>query len=98
MKQDTIIIIAAAAAGLYAISKMVKPGATVRPPNGSGTAGSLNNNGNVPVAEINNTALPGQPGWGWQYFSDGTAISPAGEYYFNGQRVWSPSAGVMGGV
>lgn len=96
MKQDTLIIIAAAAAGLYAISKMVKPGATIRPPTGGGTASSLNGGGTVPITEINNTALPGQQGWGWTYYSDGTAISPAGEYYYNGQRVWSPGAGQMG--
>lgn len=96
MKQDTIIIIAAAAAGLFAISRMVKPGSTMRPPNGSGTAGSLNNGGNVPITEINNTALPGQQGYGWSYYSDGTAISPTGDYYYNGQRVWSPGAGAMG--
>lgn len=35
-------------------------------------------------------ALPGQPGWGWQYFTDGTAISPEGIYYLNGREVWRP--------
>lgn len=96
MKQDTIIIMLAAAAGLYAISKMIKPAAGMRPPTGSGPASSLNNGGNVPITEINNTALPGQEGWGWQYYSDGTAISPTGVYYYNGQRVWSPASGQMG--
>lgn len=27
---------------------------------------------------------------GWQYFTDGTAISPEGKYYQNGVLVWSP--------
>lgn len=27
---------------------------------------------------------------GWQYFTDGTSISPKGEYYHNGQLVWTP--------
>lgn len=27
---------------------------------------------------------------GWQYFTDGTAISPEGSYYLNGAKVWSP--------
>jgi hypothetical protein len=27
---------------------------------------------------------------GWQYFTDGTAISPEGRYYQNGVLVWSP--------
>lgn len=26
---------------------------------------------------------------GWQYFTDGTAISPDGDYYLNGEIVWS---------
>jgi hypothetical protein len=34
--------------------------------------------------------LPGQEGYGWRYFSDGTAISPAGAYYYGGQQVYSP--------
>lgn len=40
--------------------------------------------------EITNTALPGQEGYGWQYFSDGTVIDPSGQYYQNGQLVYSP--------
>lgn len=28
---------------------------------------------------------------GWQYFTDGTAISPDGTYYYKGVPVWSPS-------
>lgn len=97
MNKDTIIIIAAAGLGLYLISKMIKPGgAVMRPPTGSGTASSLNNNGAPPVTDISNTALPGQSGWGWNYYSDGTAISPTGQYYLNGQLVWSPGAGSMG--
>lgn len=97
MKTDTLIILAAAGFGLYAIANMVKPaGAGVRPPSGSGTAGALNNYGNAPVTEINNTALPGQNGWGWTYYSDGTAIDPQGRYYFQGQLVWTPGAGSMG--
>lgn len=27
---------------------------------------------------------------GWQYFSDGTAISPDGRYFHNGDLVWAP--------
>lgn len=39
---------------------------------------------------IPNPAMEGEPGYGWQYFTDGTAISPNGEYYKNGEPVWSP--------
>lgn len=97
MQKDTLIIILAAAAGLYAISKMIKPaGAAIKPPTGGGTAASLNNYGNPPITQIQNSALPGQTGYGWTYYSDGTAIDPSGAYYFQGQRVWSPGAGAMG--
>lgn len=44
------------------------------------------------VQEISNTAGPGETGYGWRYFDNGTAISPAGEYYFEGTKVWSPSS------
>lgn len=40
------------------------------------------------AAEINNAALPGQPGWGWTYYDSGVAISPAGDYYLNGALIW----------
>ena len=97
MKSDTIIILAAAAAGLYAVAHMTRPAAAGTPrPGASGTAGALNNYGNAPITEINNTALPGQQGWGWTYYSDGTAIDPQGRYYYQGQMVWSPGAGAMG--
>lgn len=38
-----------------------------------------------------NGALPGQPGWGWDYFTDGVSISPDGVYYMNGREVWRPA-------
>lgn len=95
MKSDTLIILGAAGLGLFAIANMIKPGG-LRVPTGGGTAGALNNYGNAPVTEINNTALPGQEGWGWTYYSDGTAIDPNGVYYYQGARVWSPGAGNMG--
>lgn len=28
---------------------------------------------------------------GWKYFTDGTAIDPAGSYYSDGQLIWSPA-------
>lgn len=45
------------------------------------------------VTEVDNTALPGDEAYGWKYYSDGTAISPSGEYYYQGEEVWSPSGG-----
>lgn len=34
--------------------------------------------------------LPGQEGYGWRYFSDGTAIAPSGKYYYQGSEVYDP--------
>ena len=45
------------------------------------------------ATEIPNTALPGDPAYGWKYFSDGTAIGPDGKYYYKGELAWSPSGG-----
>jgi hypothetical protein len=44
------------------------------------------------VQEIPNYSRPGDTSgaYGWRYFTDGTAISPLGEYYYEGQLVWSP--------
>ena len=39
------------------------------------------------VEEIANPAMPGQEGYGWRYFSDGTAISPTGDYFFDNKEV-----------
>ena len=43
------------------------------------------------VSEIGNTAQAGEEGYGWRYFSDGTVISPSGDYYQNGELVYSPT-------
>lgn len=39
------------------------------------------------VIEVANPAAPGEPGWGWRYYSNGTAIDSAGKYYFQGQAI-----------
>lgn len=43
------------------------------------------------VSEITNNAGSGDVGFGWKYFSDGTAISPEGIYYQGGQQIYDPS-------
>jgi len=43
------------------------------------------------VSSIPNTSTEGQPGYGWQYFSDGTSISPTGQYYQGGTLIYDPS-------
>lgn len=41
-------------------------------------------------SEVANGALPGQPGYGWKYYNNGTSIDPQGNYYFQVEKVWSP--------
>lgn len=49
------------------------------------------------ITEIPNNAQPGQEGYGWRYFSDGTVIAPNGTYYYREtpdsdyKVVWSPN-------
>lgn len=44
------------------------------------------------TTEVENTANPGQEGYGWRNFSDGTSIDPQGNYYKNGELIYSPGA------
>jgi hypothetical protein len=52
--------------------------------------------GDVGTSEIANPAAPGEAGYGWRYFSDGTVIAPDGGYYANNPQtnqyelIWSP--------
>lgn len=90
MKSDTILIAGAAAVGLALVYGMTRRSTGTQSGMGflapsTGTAQTLNNYG---TATVPNTALPGQPGWAWQYFTDGTAIAPNGDYYHNGTLVW----------
>lgn len=43
------------------------------------------------VKEIPNPAAPGQTGYGWKYYNNGTAISPDGKYYFDGKLTYDPA-------
>ena len=51
--------------------------------------------------QVLNEAKEGEPGYGWKYYTDGTAISPDGKYYFNNQLVYDTKAldsGILGVV
>jgi hypothetical protein len=85
MKTDNLIIIAAAGLGLWFIAKVAQ-GKTV-----FGAKPAPISTGAARTQAINNTALPGQSGWGWQYFTDGTAIGPDGKYYSGGTEVYDPA-------
>lgn len=55
----------------------------------------LGKRGAIPGASkppsVNPQAIPVAAPNGWQYYTDGTAISPDGTYYHNGVAVWWPT-------
>jgi len=53
---------------------------------GSATATSTATGGIFPTQIKANTI--GTDAAGWQYFNDGTAIAPNGDYYYQGSLVW----------
>ena len=65
----------AASGALDALSKLV--GKFTNPKDTSG------------ASLIANTANAGESGYGWKYYSDGTAIDPSGNYYYQGDLVYS---------
>ena len=82
MKNSELLILAAAAAAAFFILKKGGTSAVGAAPVAAGGIGDF-------VNGIFNPATVGQPGFGWQYFTNGTAIDSAGNYYFQGQRVWT---------
>ena len=51
----------------------------------------------TPIEILNTATKPGDPGWGWKYYSDGTSIGPDGKYYHKGQQIYDP-ANPTGGI
>ena len=45
---------------------------------------------------IANPATEGQPGYGWRYYTDGTAIDPYGNYYYQGEQIYTNPENVTG--
>ena len=70
------------AQGIGAVGKLFGLGGTTAAAKPSGYVGALQNY----------SQTPGQAGYGWQYFDNGTAINPQGEYFFGGAKVWAPDA------
>lgn len=87
MKNDEWLIVGAAALFVFFLlrSRSVPAGQV-----SVGQPLTLFNTAVEGVNKILNAANPGQPGYNWQYFDNGVAISPTGEYYKNGVKVWSP--------
>lgn len=96
----SLVIAAAGLAAVYYLTRN-KSGTAAVPASNANTQKTLADkmqtisqvyNPTKPATQIENLALPGQAGWGWQYYSDGVAIDPAGAYYVNGEKVWSPAS------
>lgn len=79
MKQTEMIALGLAGIAVYLIVKG-KGSTTMQ----KGTTGALGGF----VGEIFDAAGKAFDN-GWRYFDNGTAIDPNGNYYFNGQPVWS---------
>jgi hypothetical protein len=86
MNSDTLVIVAAALGGVALVAYLTRKAApnAAKPPTSSAPNSSA-----VKTQEIPNTALPGDAGWGWHYYTDGTSIDPAGNYYSGGTLVYA---------
>lgn len=85
MKQTEMIVLGLAGLAVYMIVKPKAAGATAAPATAGGTLRSAYET----VSEIFDSVTNQAFGNGWRYFSDGTAISPAGDYYQGGQLIWT---------
>lgn len=87
MKAEQIVTILAGAILAYVAYKTFS-----KSPSGS-TAPRPSYIGGMFSKEIANSALPGQPGYNWSYYvdaqGDDVAIAPNGDYYLNGNKVWT---------
>jgi len=80
MKQTDILLLLGLGIGLLVFMKK----ATAKPVLQIATGGTL-------ADKVASQALaPGDAGYGWKYFTDGTAINPDGtQYYQGGQLIWN---------
>ena len=93
MKNEEFLALALGAIALYMLmqTRQVKAGTVAANPSlalGQPTQAKITPT-NIFSTSIPNAALPGQPGYGWQYFTDGTAIDPDGSYWQDGRIVWA---------
>lgn len=91
MKISDLLLIGGAALAVFFVARKVSAAA----PAGKASTSSIPSGGTSWSGEIANNALPGDPGYGWRYFSDGTVIDNQGNYYSGGKMVWSPQTGAM---
>lgn len=87
MKTEDIVTLGAAAVLAYVAFKTFSKGKGPIPANAA--PARITPATNQYAQEIVNNADPGEPGWGWKYYTNGVAIAPDGTYYQNEQPVWS---------
>lgn len=88
MKSTDLIVLGLAGVAVYLIAKGGKLGTTTTTTARRVTSGLPGlTNPLETVSEIFTTAGKTFDN-GWRYFSDGTAIDPLGNYYFQGQKIW----------
>lgn len=80
MKSNDMITILAGAVLAFVAFKTLKPGA----------AAAFVQPAGAKLINVGNTA--GTDAAGWQYFTDGTAIAPNGDYYYQGTLVYTANA------
>jgi hypothetical protein len=80
MKNAELIALGLAAVAVYLIT-------TAKPKTGVTSADYKQPGGASEIMDSIGNAFTN----GWRYFSDGTAIDPAGSYYSNGSLIWSPA-------
>lgn len=78
MKQTDLIVLGLAGLAVYMIAR-----------SGKAATGATSATGSVTdaVKEVFDSAGKAFEN-GWRYFTDGTAIDPAGNYYSGGQLIW----------
>jgi hypothetical protein len=84
MKNSEMVALALAGVALWLIANKSRAAVVT-------TVAGTNPSAAITPKEIFTGALPGQPGYSWRYFTDGTVIDPSGAYYKDGALVWSPA-------
>lgn len=91
MKQNDLIVLGLAGVAVYMIVKSQGGSKMLQGLTGTASAG-LRDVSKTVTEILDGTGKTFENGW--RYFTDGTAIDPAGNYYQGGQLIWSNPAAV----
>lgn len=79
-KNEELMVLGLAALAVYMITRANKTSAGAFQTGGKSITQTVSEIFNLGGGAFDN---------GWRYFTDGTAIDPQGDYYKNGQLIWS---------